>query len=270
MPIEIFLNELSWENKIIDFIDSLDDITTFRDVLSLLDKQKRSYKYIKLILDKPSLDSFLKETLEVVEKDKALITNIERLIYDKLNAENWKANPSSIPSETNYYLYLDLLAGEVKTLNTSTLAQAVERSVQYPDELYLIINFSNSKFSQNPQIDIIKDDFRKPRFLHLDYIENKQQLEEWLNNFVKLDSFLKDVTRFEKTKHIQQGKTVYLEKDTGYYWYFDNFHKDPDEKDLKILVELEVFDKNGVHIGVSDLQGNIDKDKRKSRTIDIK
>ena len=65
---------------------------------------------------------------------------------------------------------------------------------------------------------------------------------------------LKNTAKFEKCANIKpvQGAIVYREKDTGYYWYLDNFHK----------THYEVFDSLGKkHLGEANLNGIIDKKK---------
>lgn len=64
---------------------------------------------------------------------------------------------------------------------------------------------------------------------------------------------MRNTKRFEPTSKIApKVKTkIYQEIDTGRYWYFDNFHGN----------EFEVCDSTGKHIGVADLEGNIDTTK---------
>jgi len=67
-----------------------------------------------------------------------------------------------------------------------------------------------------------------------------------------VDFSLKDITRFCKTGKNRQGQLVYKELTTDYYWYLDNRHKN----------HYEVFDSNEAHIGIANLQGEIDTSKR--------
>lgn len=62
---------------------------------------------------------------------------------------------------------------------------------------------------------------------------------------------LNDNPRFRRTHMVVKGETVFLEPATGRQWYLDNFHN----------THYEVFDKNGVHLGEADLDGNLDKSK---------
>ena len=63
---------------------------------------------------------------------------------------------------------------------------------------------------------------------------------------------LKDTTRFNRTRLIRQGQSVYKEIKTNYYWYLDNLHKN----------HYEVFDSEKTHIGIADMRGKIDTSKR--------
>lgn len=53
------------------------------------------------------------------------------------------------------------------------------------------------------------------------------------------------------------GQLIYRELETGYYWYYDSFHSDSQEKNAKILIELEICDAQGNHIGTADAQTGI-------------
>lgn len=69
---------------------------------------------------------------------------------------------------------------------------------------------------------------------------------------------LTDTDRFRKTSHGYHAKAIFQEIRTGYYWYLDNLHKD----------HYEVFDSSEKHLGVADMDGNIDRTKKvKGRTI---
>ena len=65
---------------------------------------------------------------------------------------------------------------------------------------------------------------------------------------------LNDETRFRKTGQYNNGSIVYIENDTGYYWYEDKFHK-------KTYPHYEVFSSLGIHMGEADMKGNLDKSK---------
>ncbi len=67
-----------------------------------------------------------------------------------------------------------------------------------------------------------------------------------------IDFALTDSSRFKKTSLIRQGQAVYKELSTKCYWYLDNLHKD----------HYEIFDSNEEHLGIADLNGNVNSAKR--------
>jgi hypothetical protein len=67
-----------------------------------------------------------------------------------------------------------------------------------------------------------------------------------------VDFSLSDTSRFKKTHFNVQGKIVYKELSTKYYWYEDNLHHS----------HYEVFNQNEEHIGIADISGNVDVSKR--------
>lgn len=97
-------------------------------------------------------------------------------------------------------------------------------------------------------------------FIKIPCYNNWEDFYNYLLNKNIFSFSLEDETKFVKCANINpvQGAIVYKEKDTGHYWYLDNFHK----------THFEVFDATGKrHIGEADLEGNIDygkADKRKS------
>jgi hypothetical protein len=71
-------------------------------------------------------------------------------------------------------------------------------------------------------------------------------------------TLLDNTARFCRTGRSRQGQTVYKEITTGNYWYLDNLHKN----------HYEVFNSNREHVGIADLQGNINESERiKGRTV---
>ena len=59
-------------------------------------------------------------------------------------------------------------------------------------------------------------------------------------------------TDFERTRLFEHGETVYKEKRTNHYWYWDNFHD----------YHYEVFDSRGHHLGEANLEGVLDTSKK--------
>lgn len=67
-----------------------------------------------------------------------------------------------------------------------------------------------------------------------------------------IDFSLTDISRFSKTRFNIQGKIIYKELTTKYFWHIDNLHKN----------HYEVYNSNKEHIGIADLDGNVDISQR--------
>lgn len=274
MQIKIFINEASYHNQ----FDSEEDFDramgTFRKILKTLFIFKDRYEGISLWIHKSSILNFIDE-IEMISKDKVLKTDIERQIFEKLRADDWEEKP--LHSNQDKFLYLHWNAKEsglrIENFVNTSIAEISERILQYPEENYLLINFAASRFQEKKYIQIIKSD-AWDNLLHIvqiDCIENHQDFETWFEQNYQLDSLFEDKQRFEKTKLKVQGRSVFKEIRTGYYWYYDNFHRDFESKNLKKPVEIEVFDSQGNHLGVADLKGDIDFESQKpGRKIDVK
>lgn len=180
----------------------------------------------------------------------------------KSRSKNWRSEP--IHSSQDSFVYLD-----IHDVSNTSIAEVTERTLQNPNNNYLLVNFINSIFCvdrlQHPDIrecfaiPIVKNNSKD--VVKLDCLDNKSAIENWLreNQILKspdLEDCLKDTTRFEKTSIIWQGRSVYREISTQYFWYLDNLHKS----------HFEIFDPTGKHhIRIGDLEGNSRESTKKER-----
>lgn len=125
-----------------------------------------------------------------------------------------------------------------------SIAEACERDK-------IVISFSHSDFSQ-VKFSILKDKSITIELDNLFSIGHYNTIARQRGIIVVF--YLKDTTRFKKTNFDRQGQMVYKETKTGCYWYLDNLHKN----------HYEVFDSKEEHIGIADMQGNVDTSKRVS------
>ena len=185
----------------------------------------------------------------------------------KSRSKNWRSEP--IHSSQDSFVYLD-----IHDVSNTSIAEVTERTLQNPNNNYLLVNFINSIFCvKNFQHPDIRECFSIPivknnseEFLvNLDCLDNKSAIENWLreNQILKnpeLKEILKDTKRFRKIPRTGESN-IYFEISTKRYWYLDELHKN----------HFEVFDSTGKnHLGIADLAGNIDETKKDpSRSIEI-
>jgi hypothetical protein len=274
MHIKIFINETSFHSQYKLEDDFSEAVGVFRKILKLISEYQQRFGTISVWINKEAIDDFLEEFLIIV-KDEGLKSDIENQIFNKLNANDWKSNPLNKPESKFFYFYWNKNTNkyEVEVSINDTMSEIGERVLAYSEENYLAINFIESKFQGKKYIQIIKGDALDnfSDIVRIDCVENLEGLQEWFENNFKLDSLFQDRNRFEKTKIKAQGQPVFKEIKTGYYWYFDNFHRDFESKEVKKPTEIEVFDSQGKHLGVADLEGKIDfSSKKDDRNINIK
>lgn len=175
-----------------------------------------------------------------------LIGNISRQFKEVLRFKNQLRQLFDDPYWEDNKKHASTCSYECNGVNVcgESLAEACERDK-------VIISFQHLDFS-NKQLSVIKN---KNTTVLLDnlvatgdyYVVARQR------GIIVVFS-LKDSTRFRKTNFDRQGQMVYKETKTGCYWYLDNLHKN----------HYEVFDSKEEHIGVADIQGNVDTSKRVS------
>jgi hypothetical protein len=227
---EILINELSLTGQFDSTEQFLKD--TLLPVSAILKeiKENEGELYIKKdlwscpVTTTLSLDRVLKTKKDdIVTRFKLLLQN--RLFWE--DSQKHSLDHTYVYSQNNAY--------------GSSLAETCERDK-------IVVSFIHPDFSFS-QLIVIKDEtdiMINNLFKEGDYIAAVK------NRGMIVTFSLKDSSRFTRTFHIEQGQHVYRENDTGYYWYLDNFHKD----------HFEVFDSKGVHIGIADLEGQVNTRKR--------
>jgi hypothetical protein len=282
---EIFINEVSLEGQYLTEIDFREAIKVFNSIFALISQIKdtkfykddsnvyANYEAIKGANFQASLNQL---------RDKSLKTAFVNIVFNKLNPKEWRKEQLHLPEDL-----FDLLTSDdnyVDVCNTC-LAEVAERKLQNDDKQYLLINFINSSFKiVHPDIKdcciitIVKNS-DETKAIFIDGVDCKSALQCWLEDKLALSkieyspdaiippkdeqTILRDTARFQKTSRQYDARSIYYELNTNRYWYVDNFH-------FGKGAHIEVFDGRGLHIGESDLQGNIDTAKKdKDKTIDL-
>ncbi len=224
----------------------------------------QSSESITFFYDNRNIEIFL-ETIDTLYEPEYLRMP-RNILQQKLQGigVNWRGRRLHVP-DCNYVLwnYENFMVSPV--LDT-TLAEMTERILTYPEHQYLLLNISKNPINRKclPVFKDLLHDDAFPRFAHIHVVTDQNEWRLWWNFYREKSEqtqfSLLDKNHFRKTSFVQQGKPVYQEIATELFWYLDNFHKN----------EYEVFDKQGRHLGVSDLDGNLDETKKvKGRTITV-
>jgi hypothetical protein len=281
---EIFINEVSLEGQYFTNAEFKEAVIAFKAIFDLINekiKDKQIYKdNSKLFVYEAIKGSNFSQSLNKIE-DKSLKTAFKNVIFNKLNAKEWREE--QLHSSTDSFDCL-IINEQYKVVNDTSLAEVAERKLQNSNSKYLLINFINSSFNltHHPHITkcclitIVKNS-NGENCIKLDSLDNKSALENWLEHTFNLSrleydesskdpptdeqTILREEKRFEKTSCNYQGRAIYREIETGRYWYIDNLH-------FGKAAHLEVFNKAGHHLGEADLKGKINKSKKdKNKTI---
>lgn len=128
------------------------------------------------------------------------------------------------------------------------------------------INIFDSSIAESCERDKVIISFKCDQFDHKTFVVDKNSCSIIIDNLVDhthlynlvrargivVDFSLSDTSRFKKTHFNVQGKVIYKELLSKCYWYLDNLHHS----------HYEVFNSQEEHIGLADLNGNVDVSKR--------
>jgi len=241
---EILLNELSLSGQfgsIGDFIGR--GLDPFLSVISEVNSsantilKKQNFWQSQVTRSDTIHDIFIgkiSRTNDAIRKSKSLLA---ALIVEPFWENTRKHNTSDI------YKY------NGNNILDSSLAESFERDK-------VVISFIHKDFSLT-KLSVIKN----ATTVHIDNLLNSGHYFTIAKNRGLIVLFsLKNTTLFIKTTKIQQGQSVFREISANRYWYLDNFHK----------THYEVFDSQGKHIGIANLDGSIDASKKdNTKTITI-
>ena len=253
---EVFINELSIHRQYNNIEEFSQAVLIFTKIVSKLNSSNCKYTFFKkgdfYWYRKAILNEDFRSSLNNI-RDKFIKTSFTSIVFDRNNPKNWldeqiHSNDDNFHSET-----LD------SNVTGQTLAEISERQIQNTNKKYLLLNFQNSSFSKLTNTIIVKNEDRQIEISCVDTIENTLN---WIKENCIVKLIVEDTERFERTSKQVKGATVYKEKETGYYWYFDTLHRN----------HYEIFNSQKEHLGEADLEGNLDtskKDSFKNGKIDI-
>jgi len=233
------------------------------------------------LIENDPLNSFVSDAYEVISLIKDIPTfnlfyssdNLDLYITNsKLNGLNNKRAKSSFlvklqkgsAKPINQILAHDELYFIWRIENNFSVEQAnnllgkvYEKHLDINTSKNIIVNLFNTLQSNNSKLIVFKDSFSNnllpEKLVHIDSIISKEELIEWITNN---DVFsLYNTSKYRKIGQEYDGKPIFVSLIDDNYWYLDNFHKN----------HYEVFDKNGIHLGEADLNGDLNIKKRDSK-----
>lgn len=216
--------------------------------------------------NKTAIEAFFKEI-----KNKDLETIFLKSLAN-VNAKFWDED-EKVQSEEYYYNFYNTLSHPPVSENISktSLAEAAEL-IKRGDNCVLTINLPDLFFSGHYQLGVNISsivDSQDISFVLVNCTDNCNGVAYWIDSYwdekLKYKDFsrtpldeetcLSNQQKFKKVNGLKsQGRQVYLDVQKR-FWYIDNLHKGES-------THLEVFNKDGKHIGEADLKGIINFSKK--------
>ncbi len=263
----IFINECSLHSQFHTQQDFTGAVRIFYSIVNRLAKYRgRShfYKNSDLFCSYSALkeDVFARSLSSI--PDKSLKTALKNTLFNKETVRDWTCEQHHLSSEVFE------CNGDIVT--DTSMAELAERKLGDGGLISTLLNFRESRFANCEAVTVIKEGEHE---VNLDCVESVETLEKWLDRH-SLDNQYRDSAqeppmdyqtildnrlRFEKSSLPRQGgRQVFVEKDSGYFWYVDNLH-------FGKAAHLEVFDRSFNHIGEAGIDGIIcfekaDKEKK--------
>jgi len=255
---EIYINECSLTGQYFSEAEFSEAVKTFVGIFVKVNEKKlTTYKNSSVLLHRKALlESIFTSSFEQI-RDKSLKLAFGQIVFNRTNPKDWTLDQKHSLSDDFICLIID------DFVEGTVLAEVAERNLQDENEMpRLLINFKNSPFDAT-KIHVFKDDETFENPIVLDCIDNQFDFDNWLSLYekaIRAKEYLVVSGLFRKTNSQLQGQSIYQHNENGQYWYLDNFHKN----------HFEVFNAHQEHIGVADLEGNLDMSKKvNGRTIGL-
>ena len=272
---EIFINECSLTGQYYEKEEFEDSLNNFISIFSFINQEiknndKQIFGDFQILINYEAIKN-LKFIAAYNKSNLQLRQIFLNNVFQRSGAKNWILEQVHSHEDKFFYLTPD---NDRHDVSNTSIAEVTERILQNPNNNYLLVNFINSIFCvnnfQHPDIrecfsiPIVKNNSEEFS-VKLDCLDNKSAIENWLREKQilkdpELKGILKNIKRFRKIS--REGEpNRYFEISTKRYWYLDELHRN----------HFEVFDSTGKnHLGIADLEGNIDETKKDpSRSIEI-
>jgi len=254
---EIFLNEQSLHSQFPDIQRVTDAVVMVNQVLLRLadSNLEKRVLFTPQMYGMPTVrDYVFSSCLERIQQKDVRIL-FKRLIRERLGAASWRDEAHQ--ENCDYYW-------EQENVRDTSVAELAERLFQGLNGF--LLNFIPSRFPSGVSIEVTKN---SSQVAGLDSVSSISDLERvcpslQIPNYDPNcnrtprdeETVLCDRARFVKTKLKNQGRAIYLEQRTGFYFCVDNLHE--------FGAHLEVFSALGTHLGEANLEGIIDFSKEGS------
>ena len=260
---QIFINETSLHEQYIEpahFFDSLKIFLSCIKKIREIQRDKEVFKSNSFFYYTGITGTYFESTLKMNHSlNKAFVQN-----FQMLNPKSWQ----------KYKIQCDTCSYEFKGENLvgTSVAEITERKCQDKNLSGFLLNFTDSKYGEEPSISILKN---KEEAIIVDCIVTSDAFEKWLleNGYIDPEEIynensgiaptdwqtvLRDSSLFEKTNYPKNnGRIVYRRIGTNELWVVDSALKHAGAK-----AHIEIFNENTKeHIGTS-LYSQINLDVR--------
>jgi hypothetical protein len=271
--LHIFLNELSLHGQYQNIQDFKQAILVFTNTLVAIKQHQnprlpeRALYRTQLLYTRSAINSEVFKASFNQIPDKGLQQRFRELVFNQGNAKDWQKQQRH-SADATYTSEHEEDTPLQSNVTQTTLAEAAEYMLQ--GFMCLLVHFQASRYSSLLNITVIKNGQES---IALKGVETSTEWEKWATSTFHLydpqtqakpseeQTILHDISRFEATSRVQQGRRMYRERSTGDLWCLDNQHRYKG-------THFEVFDRHGEHKGTATLDGVLDITKReKDRKI---
>lgn len=202
--IEIFINELSWDDKNFNQQNISQEMSLFRQILSTITQKRKTYKNLELFINLAGLkvENGFFDTLDLYEEElnRQTVQSIKQTI---IKAKDWHDKASKRQLGQDNFYYLNLQNAKLELVNGTSLAEIAHRKIAQATKQFLVINFSKSRFQTDDFVSIIKQTCSNlPKLVHLTQIDTLNALKKWFRVEIDLKSVIDNELKFEEVKQL--------------------------------------------------------------------
>lgn len=170
----------------------------------------------------------------------------------KVNYKDLDSGYKFIDFECQYYKWS--IDGNI-IIAHPIISECAELSSNVDQKVQLVICYSASDFynTDGHSIQLVKDSLHltnRPNILSLTICQEAAQIINGCQLHLSLSFDLSSNPKYVDTGHRWGIEKIFRNTDENTLWYFDFFHRDN-------RVHFEVFDRNGLHLGEADADGNL-------------
>ena len=247
----------------VDILMLGDDPNVYKELISevaSVKRQLKNHKDFELCYDSENVDCFWEKAESLLGGN--YLYDCKKQLRKLFGNHSTNVKVTSMCNPECIYAGWDISCTEIQV--NRIISEVSEATLNEKLGKTVLVDMTNAYSTSRDAVHVIKDAVHiegLPVMIVTPTVCSVADFAEWYASISNTEFTLKDKRKFEKTNFRWNKEAIYKCLKTGYFWYFDYFHREN-------KWHFEVFDTTGIHLGEANENGVLKKETAdKNKTI---